>query len=883
MKDTDLDILAGEINAFVTEKTEPLQKGLAEVVELVDELIQQPAPVEGKDGADGAVGPKGDQGDQGEQGLTGEKGEQGEQGQEGQPGEAGEQGDQGEVGPQGEAGEQGEQGEAGPKGEDGAQGEDGAKGEEGAQGVGIEVDVWEDRVYREGDLVQYHFGQYFRATKDTAQNPDNEDWERVGNLGFRFAGAYSPEAKFLPGDLYVKDYGCFLQTDDEARLIVGRGPKGLKGAKGRDGTDGKDGIDGAQGDTIVDVEVEGDQLIVSTKTAKGETKTFGADLGPVMFAAAEITKSYHASEEDKIFDRVEETVKFLVGNYMHHAEDQKAVPVRFYRGLYEVGASYSAGDMITFGNEIYIAHRANKGHYPKGSAFESGIDYWFLIGGASSMGSGSGSGGGGGGTDGGPIFTNNVLLTNPQRETSDIQGQYNTQQDFNQYVGNIVADLEDLTTDKVATRPDILFRDTKGRFRATPEEIDQLTNQMEVNRFVLQQIEDIEAGEIPPGTIVAEDPPENPEEGLCWYDTGRLELFVYANDGWFPCSPLGARVDAGEALQAQILGRVEAGEAKQEIIAAEIVHALGEQSAIEGRVKVGEGVQQEIKSDLVTLENKVKQIEGAVGEHTLNFTQSNQTPRHGEFNLLDDTMQMVYKIEEAAHIQISNVDADGSPVDIDRVGVGDVIRLAHGAMGMAELRVTSESQGFFSVTKINGDLNEMFVGPYGFVMLSQYDPAGIATIAYVDQQDEILRQDTLTLNAYFERVTLFTNEETGVKYTFDGEKWLAGGGAEADDATLALINEVDRTSQMRDEALDAKIDQESNLNTVAHIKFEDQILRCYAWSEGDNESLERKLTKVDEGLQAQIDDLPTTEYVDTGDRQLQGRDRPDRRSRLRRY
>ena len=108
----------------------------------------------------------------------------------------------------------------------------------------------------------------------------------------------------------------------------------------------------------------------------------------------------------------------------------------------------------------------------------------------------------------------------------------------------------------------------------------------------------------------------------------------------------------------------------------------------------------------------------------------------------------------------------------------------------------------------------------------------------------------------------FTNDETGVVYTFDGEKWLASGGAEADDTTLAFINDIDRTSQMRDEALDAKINQESNLNTVAHLKFEDQILRCYAWSEGDNESLERKLTKVDEGLQAQIDDLPTTEYVD---------------------
>ena len=460
MKDTDLQTLAGEINAFVTEKTEPLEKGLSDVVELVDELIQQPAPRDGRDGADGGPGPQGERGltgekgeqgergEAGEQGPAGEKGEQGEQGEVGPQGETGEKGEQGEVGPQGEIGpegpagpqgERGPQGEAGEKGETGEpgpageQGEPGAKGEAGQDGVGIEVDVWEDRVYREGDLVQYHFGQYFRATKDTAQNPDHQDWERVGNAGFRFAGAYSDEAKFLPGDLYVKDYGCFLQTEDEARLIVGRGPKGLRGQKGRDGVDGKNGIDGkdgAQGDSIVDVAVENDQLIISTRTAKGETKTFGADLGPVMFAAAEITKSYHASEEEKIFDRVEETVKFLVGNYLHHAEDQKAVPVRFYRGLYEVGTSYSAGDMVTFGNEIYIAHKANKGQYPKGSAYQAGIDYWFLIGGTSSIG---GSGGGSGGGDGGPVFTNNVFLTNPQRIAKDVGGQFNTQEDANKY------------------------------------------------------------------------------------------------------------------------------------------------------------------------------------------------------------------------------------------------------------------------------------------------------------------------------------------------------------------------------------------------------------------------------------------------------------------
>jgi len=118
----------------------------------------------------------------------------------------------------------------------------------------------------------------------------------------------------------------------------------------------------------------------------------------------------------------------------------------------------------------------------------------------------------------------------------------------------------------------------------------------------------------------------------------------------------------------------------------------------------------------------------------------------------------------------------------------------------------------------------------------------------------------------------FTNPTTKITYTYDGVKWIASSGEEGDLSDFAakvFVDEVDRTSQMRDEAIGSKIDQESNLNTVAHLKLEDQILRCYAWSEGDNESLERKLTKVDEGLQAQIDDLPTTEYVDTGDRTLQ--------------
>ena len=67
------------------------------------------------------------------------------------------------------------------------------------------------------------------------------------------------------------------------------------------------------------------------------------------------------------------------------------------------------------------------------------------------------------------------------------------------------------------------------------------------------------------GVSVGENPPNDPAEGALWFDTARLELYVYYVEGedgaWIPASPLGARVSAGEILQQQILGRVDAIEA----------------------------------------------------------------------------------------------------------------------------------------------------------------------------------------------------------------------------------------------------------------------------------------------------------------------------------
>jgi hypothetical protein len=154
---------------------------------------------------------------------------------------------------------------------------------------------------------------------------------------------------------------------------------------------------------------------------------------------------------------------------------------------------------------------------------------------------------------------------------------------------NVIAKL---TTDLVETNPDVTFRDAKGRFRST-DGLEDLTNQLKVNRFLANELDLInealevlgEKGyddteiwaainELP--VIVASDAPEIKKDGELWYDDDRLELFVSYQDGWISTTPLAARVEAGEALQAQILARVEAGEIKQAQIDEEKIAKKGD-------------------------------------------------------------------------------------------------------------------------------------------------------------------------------------------------------------------------------------------------------------------------------------------------------------------
>lgn len=133
------------------------------------------------------------------------------------------------------------------------------------------------------------------------------------------------------------------------------------------------------------------------------------------------------------------------------------------------------------------------------------------------------------------------------------------------------------TTDLIETNGMLMFRDIKGRFAPTPEELEELNNQLKVNRFIWEKIQelDLKAG----GVAISTDPPEDPENGMFWFDNTEdvMQLFIWHtdSDAWVPVAP-----------PTTLEGRVTAGEATQQAIIAQIQVSLEEQASL--RNKIGE-------------------------------------------------------------------------------------------------------------------------------------------------------------------------------------------------------------------------------------------------------------------------------------------------------
>lgn len=268
---------------------------------------------------------------------------------------------------------------------------------QGKDGAGIEAPQWVPGIYRKGTIVHDNQGQFFKAKVDTTEKTDNrEHWDRLGKCGFRFCGGFKSDFTYEDGDLVVKDYSLMLFLGGEFRLIAGRGKQGERGEKGKPGADGIDGVDGKAGDVIDVFEMSGSKIVLVKRAADGTTATHELDLSPIFKLALDLQQERLDEMQKHLAEHTIQATKEFV---LNHPADEKAIPLRFWRGMWRIDEKYSAGDAIDFGGYVYVAKRDSKGIVPYGSFLDpsSAAEYWSMLCRSVPEFGSEGTGGGGGG------------------------------------------------------------------------------------------------------------------------------------------------------------------------------------------------------------------------------------------------------------------------------------------------------------------------------------------------------------------------------------------------------------------------------------------------------------------------------------------------------
>ena len=127
-----------------------------------------------------------------------------------------------------------------------------------------------------------------------------------------------------------------------------------------------------------------------------------------------------------------------------------------------------------------------------------------------------------------------------------------------------------------------------------------------------------------------DDAPDEPKKGDLWFDTkaDELTLYLYTGTEWVPASPpvsldgIEAQINDALIIQDDLLGRVAAGEIRQQQIETTIADAL----AVQGAIQDEQGVQ---NNQINALETQVQLLAGvrAVGRWTYRRRVESNSPR----------------------------------------------------------------------------------------------------------------------------------------------------------------------------------------------------------------------------------------------------------------
>jgi hypothetical protein len=219
---------------------------------------------------------------------------------------------------------------------------------------------------------------------------------------------------------------------------------------------------------------------------------------------------------------------------------------------------------------------------------------------------------------------------------------------------------------------------------------------------------------------VGPNPPSNPSEGKLWYDSSAdvIELFIYVDGNWVSATP-------------------------------------NSEYALESRIAVNEQGIRDLWSDqnrqdfeVAAIDTRVDALEGVVGQFQYIIQTANVTPRDGQLAFLKQDMSATTRWADAFNIAVNPTDKNGNTWATDEIVTGDVLRFhLKGDITMEvsafEAKVIQNNNNLFSIDQVVKEVGTILDGSeYEVYHLSSFDPSGLATMDYVDAQDQNLKNYT---------------------------------------------------------------------------------------------------------------------------------------------
>lgn len=233
---------------------------------------------------------------------------------------------------------------------------------------------------------------------------------------------------------------------------------------------------------------------------------------------------------------------------------------------------------------------------------------------------------------------------------------------------------------------------------------------------------------------ISDNPPATALEGDLWWnsDDDELTLYVYYGSNWVPAAPpvsldgVNTTIAVALEVQEQILERLDDGEVTQTSLQDTVTTALDVQS---------------------TLENRVQALEGTVVDGVWKYGSRAWPQNAGEFDIVDASTNKTTVWQDATTLRLFNTDVNGKVYTFTEVNVSDFIRIgAPGSSAVYRAVSAARPQGDYTefLVEIVTHEDQAYEGilNYNFEFLPAFDATAYATISYVDQQDNDIK-DTI--------------------------------------------------------------------------------------------------------------------------------------------